>query len=146
VLHHLLRLQPMLELSNFYHLINAMGVLRIKGSQIEDTCLADLFRLYRPALPGRIVPVNVTSPHLAEATPAVDAACLKNDAGEWLFMVNRDLSETAELKLPAGVVVEDSACMIGQSLTGQFTAGKTQIRGGTEALEPLSIHRLRVQR
>src|SRR5690606_35973397 len=42
----------------FYHLLNAMGLVVKSGGCVGEMAIGTLFRIYRSALPGRLVAVN----------------------------------------------------------------------------------------
>jgi len=71
IVHTLARLAPDIELANFYNLLNPMGVFQHRGADVTETCLADIFRLYRPAFPGEVLPLINDSPLLGANGPAV---------------------------------------------------------------------------
>lgn len=143
MLHHFVRLAPGLELANFYHLINPMGVFISRGPQLQETVLADVFRLYRPAFPGNVVALAVQSPLLLEGVPIVDATCLADAQGMWLFVANRSQSEEAELDLKALPVVTDGTMLVGTDTQGIFTSAAMQA-GQPVTIPPLSVARLRL--
>lgn len=99
MLNHYIRLSPDLELAEFYNLVNNMGIFVSKGPCVEETFLAEVFRLYRPAFPGKIVPVSIEAPVLVDDVSTVDAMCLKTDKDAWLFVANRSLDQSAEVTL-----------------------------------------------
>ena len=146
VLHHFTRLAPGLELGNFYHLVNPMGIFISRGPAIQETPLADVFRLYRPAFPGQVVPLEVISPPLAEDIPTVDAACLRTPEADWLFLANRSLSESAEVDAGDFAPCDEVLILSGESPQGHFEHEQATVKGGQVILPPLSIVRLRKHR
>lgn len=58
VLHAFFRMADTLEIASFYHLLNAMGLVVKSGGRVGETAIGTLFRIYRSALPGRLVAVN----------------------------------------------------------------------------------------
>jgi alpha-L-arabinofuranosidase len=100
-LNHWMRMGDKLELANFYNLLNVMGIIISKGSRFEETCVVDVFKLYRQALPGTVVPVDVQGPVIdGGVSPAVDAVCIKG-ASTHVFLINRDAQCAVEFQLPA---------------------------------------------
>jgi hypothetical protein len=93
------RLAPRMELSNFYSLFsNGFGMFKTRGSEIVETDVADVYRMYRPAFPGRLVPTNVQSPPLGDGD-AIDALALDNDQGRWLLLANRSAEKSVSVSL-----------------------------------------------
>lgn len=146
VLHHFTRLVPDMELGNFYHLVNPMGIFISRGPTIQETPLADVFRLYRPAFPGQVLPLEIDSPPFADEISTVDAVCLRTSEADWLFLANRSLSEGAEVKLEGLAPWDEVRILAGESPQAPFERGETRVEGGKINLPPLSIARLRSRR
>ncbi|MHB9024395.1 MAG: hypothetical protein ACYC7E_09500 [Armatimonadota bacterium] len=145
VLQMLARLAPNVELANFYNLINPMGVFLHHGADVVESCLADIFRLYRPAFPGEVLPLTVASPPLGEHGPAVDALAMRNAEGVWLFMCNRHPAQAAHVQIDLdGLLGENTVATLlaGESPTGQFHSVDSPLSGKTIDLPPLSLLRL----
>ena len=135
---------PELELATFYHLLNPMGVFISRGPQVEETPLAAVFRLFRPAYPGEILPITVESPMLVEDIPLVDAVCLRTPDATWLLATNRSLREEAEITLDRLPAVHDGLMLVGDSPLGGFTAVAVESTQERITLPPLSIARFRL--
>ncbi len=90
MLHLFARMGADLELANYYHLVQCMGLFRREGAEIRESCVADVFKLYRPALPGRFLPLESMSPKLGETEAALDALAIESGSERWLFLANRD--------------------------------------------------------
>lgn len=104
VLNHFCRLAPGLELANHYHLLNPMGLYISRGPALQVAPAVEIFRLYRRALPGRRVPLQVTSPDVDAADgsagiPAVDAVCIQGAEQTWLLAANRHATQEARVEL-----------------------------------------------
>lgn len=143
MLHRFVGLAPGLELANFYHLVNPMGVFISRGPQVQETVLAEVFRLYRPGFPGKIVPLALDSPALAEGVPAVDAVCLENAQGPWLYVANRSMDEACALELDGLPALSEGVMLVGESLQGGLASEAVQA-GRSLAVPPLSIARFRL--
>lgn len=138
-------LTPALELANFYNLFNVMGIFSAHGPEVEASPLADVFRLYRPAVPGQAVPLTIDSPAL-EGTeiPAVTGAYLTTDDAKWLFLVNRSVTEEARVTLedlpPSGY----ADLLVGDDLLGTWSTGSQCFEFNTLTLPPMSVARVTV--
>lgn len=140
MLHQYVRMAPGLELANFYHLVNPMGIFVSRSPEIEETRLADLFRLYRPAFPGTVYPVSVEGPALTDDLPALDAACLKNAGGSWLFLINRH--SHASITIPDLPNNAEVSLLVGTTLDGDMQMSNGKITAGCLTLPPLAVARL----
>ena len=134
-----IRMGAELELSNFYHLVNPMGVFISRGAHFERTVLADVFQLYRSAAPGRMLDVKVAAPKGEKS--AVDAVAVLGQKGKVrLFAVNSSPDSPAELEVK-GIAGE----LRGAGLKGtdfwqsKMASFQLQSRQGRLVLPPLSI-------
>jgi len=143
MLHMFARLGEDMELANFYHLVNVMGVFRRRGADVEDSCVADVFRLYRPAFPGKFLPLKIDSSALGEHSPAVDGLAIQGDKSIHLFLVNRSPSEPASVALPKfASKVAESKMLVGESPLGQLLEKEISIPADILELPPLAIIRI----
>lgn len=100
MIHALSRLAPDLELSTHYHLLQTMGgMIRNERGRVAETSLGALLRLYRPAYPGKVLPLAVRSPQLGGDAARLDALALQNAEGIWLYLCNRSSHERAVVEL-----------------------------------------------
>ena len=127
------------EVCNFYHLIEAMGVILPKPTSVQETCIAEIFRFYRKALPGEYLPLTIESPSLGEGK-SVDGLCLRTDKKTWLFLANRHSSEKAEVTLKELPCLNgDMEMLCAASPLEQFEKGTVSIKDAKLELPPLSI-------
>jgi alpha-N-arabinofuranosidase len=93
------RLGADLEVGSYYHLVQGMAIFVRRGADVMETCIADVFRMYRPAFPGTFLPLDVASPKLGGTEAALDALALKTRAATWLFLANRSPTESMQVAL-----------------------------------------------
>ncbi len=140
--HRYAALAPGFEVAHFYNLVNCMGILNHRGADVEITDAVEIFKLYRSALPGRLVPLRV----VADADPHLDVLCLEDDHARWLFLVNRALADPAHVTL-AGFPhhAAETTCLQGDSPIGAFTRREiTGIADGAIEVPSMSIVRLKL--
>jgi hypothetical protein len=138
-------LAPDFELGNFYHVLNSYGLFTRYGIDVQETRGADVFRLYRPALPGHRRDVTVDGPELG-GHPAIDVMVLADDGGAtWLFAVNQHPTDAAEIALGGlNGSAEDVLMMAAESPTGEMAfAEPPVVESGRVTVPPLSILRAR---
>ena len=168
VLHVLARLGKDVELANFYQLVNVAGVFLRESVEVKETQMAELFRLYRPAFPGEVLPLANNSPLLdpggpdetgsttavidsvpqaavqvESAGPAVDALALRCGRDTWLFLVNLHPTESARITLrgfPARP--NDIVLLAGDKPMGAFRRSTPEFSAGELELPPLALARL----
>jgi len=103
--HMMARLAPYIEVAAYSQLTNAMGLVSSKGGEAVVSEISELFQLYRPAFPGEVVELAVTSGDLAEGIPQVDALGLRQEDVLWVFATNRSCEESTMLSID-GVSLE----------------------------------------
>ena len=132
-------LAPDFEVACFYNLVNCMGILNHRGADVEVTDAVRIFKLYRSALPGHFVPVDLEG-GAAGDDAAVEALALENDDGRWLFLANRSATEAARVSLE-GVVSTEAKVegFVAASPMGTFAKAKIKPKDGMIDLPPLSI-------
>lgn len=147
MIHLFARMAADMELATFYHLINPMGIIQHYTADVVESCIVELFRMYRPAFPGDFVPLHIESPKLGESEAAVDGVCLRQKEVNWVFLSNRHPSQAAQVELsgfgrPAG----EWAMMSGDSPMGQMPVAEApQMKEGQVTLPPLSLLRMRFE-
>ena len=134
---------PELEAACFYQLVNVMGTFRSVGGVVQDTGMAHVLRLYRPAFPGYVQPLSVDAPSMGSGK-AVDALYVRQGGGGWLFLVNSSPSETADVRLEglAGKTVEVE-CLAGADPSAQMEPKVIHPSLDSMVLAPLSVTRVR---
>ncbi len=98
--HMMAELGEHVELSNYYHLLNGMGVFTNFAGRFHESPVAAVFRFYRPAFPGKFIPVKNNSPEYAGGISTVSGIGIETPIEKWLFMINFDPENTYQLKLP----------------------------------------------
>lgn len=141
--HHFMRLSPGLEFAAMYQIICSMGTFQVTGADIRPTLMADVFTLYRPALPGKRINVALTGPQLAPDLPMLDAAATATPHGLWLFLANRALDRPRSVTLD-GWPVFGEGTTLAAGLPGDLQAPPEPARLTTSGVElpPLSLTRL----
>ncbi|MCF7855177.1 MAG: hypothetical protein K9N51_10300 [Candidatus Pacebacteria bacterium] len=145
MIHRFAAMAPDFEVAHFYNLVNCMGILNHRNADVEVTDSVEIFKLYRPALPGRFVPVEVVGQGEKQAS-ALEAICLAADDAQWLFVVNRGLDESATISVD-GFELDgaECECFRGESPLGTFSWDETvKIDEGTVDVPPLSIVRINI--
>jgi len=148
VLNEFCRLAPGLELANHYHLLNPMGLYTSRGPRVQAAPSVDVFRLYRRALPGRRVPLSVTTPDLdvaeAPSLAAVDAVCLDGDEGRWLLVSNRHLAQEAQLTWDGLGAAQEVVNLVGAPDGSGWQPWDSRVSADEAALPPLSVAAIRL--
>jgi len=139
--HMMARLAPYIEVAAFEQLINAMGLVFNKGGHVTVSAISELFQLYRPAFPGEVVDLEVTSRELQKELPQVDALALQQDGVLWIFVSNRSCDEWTQLNV-AGVSLDECEARLFVAADYQSPMLEQTIASGPYGLPPLSLMRL----
>lgn len=144
VIHELSRLSPDMELSTHYHLLQTMGgMIRNERGLVSETSLGMLMRLYRPAYPGKVLPLQVTQPGSEEGIRWLDALALGNDQGTWLFLCNRSSCKGLPVSLEAITGKLDEMSMLrAADLHSPLMESTVQLESGRLVVPPLSVIRI----
>ncbi|RAV17835.1 hypothetical protein [Paenibacillus contaminans] len=144
MIHALARLAPAMEVANFYHLLNVMGMIRNDGGSLSETSMADLYRLYRPAFPGEVVPIELRSPEMGEGIASVDAIALRTDDSLWLYAANRSPEAESVVSFGGFPEIPDEALMMtAADYKSPLRHAEAPTVRGHVTLPPLTIIRLR---
>lgn len=144
--HEFFRRAPGMELANFYNLLNPMGIYRVYGPEIQESPLAGVFRLYREALPGDLLPLCSNAPKLAGTEcAAVDGICLQTTQARWLFVINRDAQQDATVEFSADLSRASAMLLTSAKLTDFPVPAEVELSGNQVRLPSKSIVRVRLR-
>ena len=140
------------ELVNFYCLNGPMRIFDVVGPNMEDTDLAKVYQLYRPALPGTSYELDLESPVVeGRQLDAVSATALMQDGSDgYLFLVNRDPNRVVSVDLD-GLTADEAKWLEADSprdRVSEFDDSAAVLgKSGSEVqLQPASVTRLKVHR
>lgn len=139
VIHALFRMADTVEIASFYQMLNAMGVINKTKGHVHETAVGTLFRLYRSALPGRLVSLNDAQ----FETQDLDCVAIAREGGLSLFLSHRAMQDSLPLTLDESFGEVESC----QSLAAAdcYTAMKTKpiaVQDGRIILPPLSVTKI----
>lgn len=93
MLNGLIRLGPIVELTNYYSLLSWFGLINVRGSEVKASAVADVLRWYRDAMPATLLHHELPGP----PDGVVDAVCLARGDETVVFVVNLSPGESFEL-------------------------------------------------
>ena len=141
--HMMARLAPYLELAAYEQLVNAMGLVNNHGGQVTVSAISELFQLYRPAFPGEVVDVDISTSELAGGIAQVDALALRQDDVVWVFASNRSLDESVTLAVDGVFGARSEARLfVADDYQSPMTERSASSRGDGWELPPLSLLRV----
>lgn len=139
VIHTLARMSEVVEVASYYHLLNAMGLV-VKGrNHVIETAIGTLYRLYRSALPGRLV--TLRDDH--SGVPGLDSLAIEHSGTISLFLIHWNMEETTKVALdPSFGSVASSQTLAATDAYSAMKARPSQFEDGEIALPPLSVTRI----
>jgi len=142
MIHRFAAMAPDFDVAHFYNLVNCMGILNHRGAAVEVTDAVAVFNLYRPALPGRLLPLKVETGTGGEVLP-LDVLGLEQDGRPYLYLVNRGLEPINDFRLD-GIRPEpgEQVTLAAASTTGGFTRTTSRVDAEPVTLPPLAIVRV----
>ncbi len=139
------RMGEILEVANFYSLVNTMGMIHLHDGQLRLSDLVKVFNLYADALPGEVLELAVEAPALGEKGKAVDANFIRTATATYGFLVNFSASETAQLALAGLGSITDARGLRATSILTPVETFAPTVVGATLALPPMSLVRVQLQ-
>ncbi len=101
------RTGDILEVTNYYSLVNTMGMIHVHDGRVQFSDMAKVFSLYAPALPGDVLELGIDSPALTGKSKTVDANFIRTDEATYGFLINYSATETAEVLIEGfGAIAE----------------------------------------
>lgn len=146
VVHAMAGLAPDMELATYYNWVNVMGMVHTHGGAVQETGISALYKLYRPAFPGQVLPVRVDTPLLENGYAQVDVLAVRCESDTYLFLCNRSAEQGCTLQIADGdanaeLRLLQAATMMEPMMERNFA----WLESETSVLElpPLSVARIR---
>jgi alpha-L-arabinofuranosidase len=136
------RLAEMLEVANFYSLVNTMGMIHVHGNRVDLSDLVQVFNLYADALPGEVLDLKTTAPALTDNSAMISANCLRTGAATYAFLVNYSASEEIALTLEGVGMPREARGLSATAILRPVTAFRPTITGTTVTMPPMSLVRV----
>lgn len=136
------RLGEILEVANFYSLVNTMGIVHVHDGRVQLADVVKVFNLYAPALPGEVLELEVAVPALTEKSQAVDANFLRTGDVTYGFLVNYSATETAEVALAGLGTIREARGLSAQAILEPVTEFVPTVTGTAVTLPPMSLVRV----
>ena len=140
------RMGEMLEVANYYSLVNTMGMIHVRDGEVEVSDVARVFRLFGPALPGEVLELDVDAPAFGEGGKVVDANFVKSGGTVYGFLVNFSPDEAARVSLDGLGMVTEATGLTADAILKPVTEVAPEFDGATVALPPASMVRVICER
>ncbi len=140
------RMGEILEVANYYSLINTMGMIHLHEGQVQLSDLVKVFNLYAPALPGEVLQLEVAAPALTGKSKAVDANFLVTEDATYGFLINYSATETAVVALADVGAIDAAHGLSAHAILEPVTEFVPAVTGTAVTLPPLSLVRVRCRK
>ena len=132
------RLGEILEIANYYSLINTMGMLHMKNGHVTFSDVVKVFNLYAPALPGEVLATTVAVPKL------VDALFLRSAGQTYGFLVNFNHDQPAEVAVTGSGPSRDAVGLTASQILEPVQEIAVAVKGTTVVVPPMSLIRVKL--
>jgi hypothetical protein len=136
------RMGEILEVANFYSLINTMGIVHVHAGQVRMSDVVKVFNLYAPALPGEVLELELDAPALSEKSRMLDACFLRTPAATYGFLLNFHASETAVVTMAGLGAVREASGLSATEILQPVADFEPVVDGATVTLPPMSLVRV----
>jgi len=139
------RMGEMLEVANFYSLINTMGMVHVHDGQVQLSDLVKVFNLYAKALPGDVLRLEIDAP-LYGKRQVVDANFLRTDDEIFGFLVNFSATDVAEVVLEGVGALTEVRGLTAQTILEPVIEFLPIQAGAVVSVPPMSLVRVKGRR
>ena len=136
------RMGDMMEVANYYSLVNTMGMIHIHDGQVQLSDMVKVFNLYSPALPGDVLMAEVTAPALTAKSKSVDACILRTDEATYGFLVNYSATESAEVLIEGFGSIGDACGLRADAILTPVETFQPVISGSLVIMPSMSLVRV----
>jgi alpha-N-arabinofuranosidase len=131
----------LLELACYYSLVNTMGMAQIHDGRMDLADVAKVFDLYRDALPGDVLALDVDAPMLSEQSKVVDANAVRTGDATYAFLVNFSATETVGARLEGLGSIASAQGLRAAEIVSPVAAFAPAFDGSVVTLPPMSLVR-----
>ncbi len=139
----LCRLGPMVEVANYYSLVNTMGMIHMRDDHIQYSDIVKVMNLFAPALPGDVLALDVDAPLLTEKSRTLDANFLRNGDDLYGFLINYHATESLDVELNDLGTVQETCGLTARAILEPVMEFEPAIADNVITLPPMSILRIR---
>ncbi len=138
----LCRLGDILEMANYYSLVNTMGMIHVHHGELQLSDIVKVMNLYADALPGSTLELDVTVPKLTETSPVMDANFVRKGDTIYGFLVNYSASESVEVSLEQLGAISGATGLTADGILKPVQIVNVKPNGNSVIMPPASIVRV----
>lgn len=136
------RTGDILEVANYYSLINTMGMVHLHDGQVQFSDVVKIMNLYADALPGTTLDLTVDTPMLTEKAGMVDANFIRKQDAVYGFLSNFSATEECTVSLRGLGTIQEARCLRADALLQPVEVRDLPASGESITLPPASVVRV----
>ncbi len=136
------RIGDIMEVTNYYSLVNTMGMIHVHDGRVHFSDVVKVFNLYAPALPGEVLELETNSPALTAKSKTVDANFLRTDEATYGFLINFSATETADVLIVGFGSIDEAAGLKADDILTPVEAFQPEFENQTITLPVMSLTRV----
>ncbi len=138
------RMGDILEVANFYALINTMGIIHVHDGQVQFSDMVKVMNLYADALPGDVLEINTDAPQITDKQKAINANFISKGDVVYGFLVNYSPTESADVTLENFGAISDATGIFATDILQPVTEFVPIFSNNTVTLPPMSLVRVKL--
>jgi alpha-L-arabinofuranosidase len=141
------RMGDIMEIANYYSLVNTMGMIHVHDGQVQLSDLVKVFNLYNRALPGEVLALEVEAPALTDKRKVVDAVFIRqNESSQpesvYGFLINFSATDPADVLLENLGRIQAARGLSAQAILEPISEFEPAVTDNTVSLPPMSVVRV----
>jgi hypothetical protein len=132
-----------LEVANFYALINTMGIIHVHDGQVQLSDMVKVMNLYADALPGEVLKLDIDAPQLTEKHKTIDANFIRKDDSIFGFLINFSATESVEVSLDGFGVFSEATGIFATDILQPVTEFVPDVNNNIVTMPPMSLVRVK---
>lgn len=136
------RMGEMMEIANYYSLVNTMGMIHSHDGEVQLSDLVKVFNLYKDALPGDVMDLQIEAPSLTEKRLIVDAVFIRAASSIYGFLINFSATDAAEVDLQGWGKILETRGLSAQAILEPVSEFEPDVQAGSVTMPPMSVVRV----
>ena len=132
----------MIEVANYYSLVNTMGMIHVHDGAVEITDVAKVFNLYAVALPGDVLDATCEAPKLTEKSQTVDANVIRTKKATYIFITNYSATRTLTVTIDGVDKIQEACGLRAKAIHTAVSEFTPTCSATTVKMPPMSLVRV----
>ena len=132
----------MMEVANYYSLVNTMGMIHVHDGAVEISDVAKVFNLYADALPGDVLDITYAAPELTEKSKTIDANVIRTKKGAYVFITNYSATQSMTATLDGVGEIQEARGIKAKAILTPVTEFTPICKDTAVTVPPMSFVRI----